>query len=326
MQLNLPIAERLAGCQRILIAGMGGGFDIYCGLPLAFALEEQGMQVHLANLSFSPLHLLETAERPHPALAGVTADTAPFASAGAAPASAGYFPEHYLARWFRERRGREVTVWAFERTGVRPLAEAYRRLVERLGIDALLLVDGGVDSLARGDEAEPGTYIEDAVSLAAAAELAELPTRLLACVGLGAEQDLTHAHIFENMAALAADGAFLGSCSLTSAMECYQAYEDATLYAQAIPGQDPSVINSSIISAAQGRYGNYHMTSKTSGSTLWISPLMPICWFFDLPGVVARNPMLAHAAGTSTFREAMRALSIAREAVVPRRLRRIPLQ
>ncbi len=38
MRLNLPILEQLAPCKNVLIAGMGGGFDVFCGLPLYFEL------------------------------------------------------------------------------------------------------------------------------------------------------------------------------------------------------------------------------------------------------------------------------------------------
>ncbi len=33
-----PFFKALASSRRILIAGMGGGFDVFCGLPLYFAL------------------------------------------------------------------------------------------------------------------------------------------------------------------------------------------------------------------------------------------------------------------------------------------------
>jgi hypothetical protein len=51
MQLNLPIFDRLADCRNILIAGMGGGFDVFSGLPIYFALPERGQRAHLANLT-----------------------------------------------------------------------------------------------------------------------------------------------------------------------------------------------------------------------------------------------------------------------------------
>jgi hypothetical protein len=339
MQLNLPIFEQLDRCQNILIAGMGGGFDVFCGLPILFALQERRQRVHLANLTFSPAHLIDDPTRLTPSLVGVTADTAPFPSAALTAALqdpaiaaaarqaglAGSFSEYYLARWFRAERGEDVTIWCFDKTGVRPLLENYRRLTDHLGIDGILLIDGGVDSLIRGDEAEVGTFIEDSVSLAAVSALDDVPVRLLGCLGLGAEQDMAYAHVFENIAALAGSGAFLGSCALTRHMPAYQAYEAAVLSVQDIPFQNPSVINSSIISAVQGKVGDYHLTDKTHGSTLWISPLMTLYWFFDLPAVAAHNPMLAQVSETETFREAMRAMMLARRNVRQRTPKRIPL-
>ncbi|MFJ1866338.1 hypothetical protein ACIOD1_17055 [Streptomyces sp. NPDC088097] len=50
-----PLFARLANVERILVAGAGGGFDVYSGLPIALSLLHQGKEVHLANLSFSAL-------------------------------------------------------------------------------------------------------------------------------------------------------------------------------------------------------------------------------------------------------------------------------
>jgi len=84
------------------------------------------------------------------------------------------------------------------------------------------------------------------------------------------------------MAELTMVEGFLGSCSILKSVESYQKYEEATFFVQSNPQQESSVINSSIISAVQGNYGDYHLTTKTHGSDLWISPFMPIYWFFDL--------------------------------------------
>ena len=46
------LLTRLKAAERILIAGAGGGFDIYAGLPIALALRAAGKEVHRANLSF----------------------------------------------------------------------------------------------------------------------------------------------------------------------------------------------------------------------------------------------------------------------------------
>ena len=53
--LKQPFQAALDSAESILIAGdTGGGFDIFCGLPLYFALlKKQGKHVHLATFSFS---------------------------------------------------------------------------------------------------------------------------------------------------------------------------------------------------------------------------------------------------------------------------------
>lgn len=299
MQLNLPIFDYLSTSQNLLIAGMGGGYDIFCGLPLYFALKERGLNVHLANYSFSDFEGLNVATRLTESLVGVTAD---FES------SNHFFSELYLAQWFRHKRHQEMTIWCFEKTGVRPLIENYRALITHLSIDSILLVDGGVDSLLRGDEAEIGTLLEDTVSLIAVGELSDIPKRIVACLGMGAELDITYAHVFENIAKLTELDATLGSCSLLRQMLVYQQYEDAVLFVQSRPGQEPSVINSSVISATQGKYGNFHLTSKTSGSRLRISPLMSIYWFFELPAIARRNQLYQHMRYTDTITDAYRGL------------------
>jgi hypothetical protein len=316
VQLNLPIFDQLTSCQNLLIAGMGGGFDIFCGLPIYFALRERGQMVHLANFSFSDIVGFEGGLRLTDTLVGVNAEFVEYTT---------YFPELYLSRWFKEKRGEAVTIWSFENTGVRPLLENYQTLVEHLAIDGILLIDGGVDSLLRGDEAEIATLLEDSVSLLAVNELKSVTLKLIACLGFGAERDMNYAQIFENMAKINELGGFLGSCSLTRQMEVYQTYEEAVIYAHEQPFQDPSVINASVVSAVRGHFGNHHLTEKTRGSRLWISPLMPIYWFFDLPIVARRNMLYSALRWTDTLMQAYKGLLQARRGFSTRKPTKIPL-
>jgi hypothetical protein len=182
-----------------------------------------------------------------------------------------------------------------------------------------------VDSLVRGDEAELGTAIEDMTSLFAVNQLSNISTRLLACIGFGAERDLTHAHVLENIATLTKEGGFLGSCSLIPQMESYQAYDEAVTYVQSNEFQDPSVINSSIISAVRGHYGDYHLTEKTKRSKLWISPFMPIYWFFDFDSVVKQSMLLPEIEGSNLFRDALYKVIAKAEKISRRKETKIPL-
>jgi hypothetical protein len=296
---------------------MGGGFDIFCGLPIYFDLQRRGINVHLANYSFSMIEELRQGIRLTETMVGVTHNMG---------GRFVYFPELYLSQWFKAKHNADVTIWSFHKTGVRPLLENYRVLIDHLGIDGILLIDGGVDSLLRGDEADVGTLIEDSISLIAVGELKSVPVRQIGCIAFGAERDMPYEQVFGNIAALTKMGAFLGSCTLTQQMDAYQEYEDAVLTVQGQAHQDASVINSSIISAVRGEFGNHHLTDKTAGSTLWISPLMPIYWFFELPAVARHSLLYSALRYTDTAQDAWRAMMQFRRTTGIRRPTRIPLK
>jgi hypothetical protein len=309
MRLNLPTLDELAACENLLIAGMGGGFDLFCGLPVYFELRRLGRRVHLANLSFTALEHVKDAERLSDFVTGVRSDSRSVLL---------YCPELHLAHWLgRERGDVDATVWCLhsERGGALPVTAGFRALRDRLNLDGVLLIDGGIDSLSRGDEAEAGTILEDSYSLAAVNALIDIPLRLLACLGMGAEREVTHAHLLENVAALTAAGAFRGACALTPEMESFREYERAVEYVHSRRGQDPSVINASVVSAVRGHFGDYHATEKTRRSRLWINPLMTLYWVFDLPAVAARNLYLPELANSASRLEALAALLRVRERV-----------
>ncbi len=273
-----PLGAALAPARRILLAGAGGGFDIFCGLPLFFALRAQGKEVHLANLSFTWLSQA-TGRRRSPTWLEVTADsTGPEL----------YFPELYLCRFLR-RQGIETSIHCFERTGVRPLTETYRALTAELAPDAVVLVDGGTDSLMRGDEAGLGTPVEDVASILSASAV-DCPRKLLVAVGFGVDtfHGVCHADFLRSVAELTWDGGFLGAFSLTREMPSVQAWRDAVLDVFRAMPNHPSIVSASVLSAVEGRYGDYHMTHRTRGSELFINPLMGLCWVFQLDAVARR--------------------------------------
>lgn len=282
--LDTPLGKRLLGCSRVLIAGAGGGYDVYAGLPLYFALRHAGKEVSLANLSFTYLGGTD-AEMVRPHLARVE------------PATIGcddYFPERYLA----ELLG--TSVWAIEKVGVAPVRAAYRYLVDELALDAIVLVDGGTDILMRGDEAGLGTPAEDMTSLAAVHGL-EVSTKLIACVGFGIDRfhGVCHAHFLENVAALARDGAFLGAASLLPDDPEVVRYRKTIAWVH--ERMQPSIVNASIVSAIEGHFGDHHATDRTAGSKLFINPLMSLMWGFELDAVARRSLYLADLEGTQSI-------------------------
>jgi hypothetical protein len=299
MRLNLPILDQLADSSSILIAGAGGGFDVFAGLPIYFTLREMGKTVHLANFSFTEFRLASVISKPI-----VEIEDFLLGARGSVTMPFPYYPEGYLSQWFQEVRGEAVTVWMFAKYGVKPLAMAYERLVQKLGLDAIVLVDGGVDSLMCGDEMGAGTLLEDSVSLAAVDTL-DVPVKILACIGFGTEVEeaVCHYNALANMAALVKAGAFLGSCALTPQMEVFQQFEAACRYVWEQPEHHKSHISTRIIPAAHGEFGNYQMYSGDY-TTVFISPLMSLYWFFDAKAVTARNKIIDTVRDTYTMDEA----------------------
>jgi hypothetical protein len=276
--LRLPFFDELEQARTVLLAGAGGGHDVFSGLPLYFGLRAAGKTVHLANLSFTNLEQA-TGRRLAPALLEVTADS---------EGSKYYFPEGYLSQWFRAR-GEEVPVYCFERTGVRPLRQGYEVLVERLQPDTVILVDGGTDSLMRGDEVGLGTPHEDVASIAAVDDLA-VPRKLLVCVAFGVDHfhGVCHAHVLEAVAELTRTGGHLGTFSLMKEMPEVQKAREATLAVFRAMSDHASIVASSTLNAIEGWYGDVHATDRTAGSKLYINPLMGLCWCFRLAAVARR--------------------------------------
>src|SRR5262249_55675847 len=141
-------------------------------------------------------------------------------------------------------------VYAFEKTGVIPLQRAYEAIVPDLGIDTLVLVDGGSDSLLRGDEAGLGTPGEDMASIAAVEGL-DVRDKLLLSIGFGVDafHGVCHSHVLETVAALSKDGGYLGAFSLLPGMPEFALYKSAVETVNAAMPEQPSIVNTSVVSA-----------------------------------------------------------------------------
>ena len=308
--MRIPFFTEIDKAQTVLLAGAGGGFDVFAGLPLYFWLRAAGKTVHLANLSFTKLGFCE-GERPVPPLLRVLPDTA---------GPSNYFPEVHLAQWLSAQFG-VTPVYAIERSGARTVLTAYEWLVSALTPDTIILVDGGMDSLMRGDEAGLGTPQEDIASLFAADAAAGVERKLLASIGFGVDafHGVCHGQFLENVGALIKEGGYLGAWSLTQEMEEFRRYQEASDFVAARMPRSPSIVTTSIISAVQGSFGNHHATRRTEGSKLFINPLMSLYWGFKLQQVARRNLYLAEIAQTETYQQLSMAIAKYRAELVKTR-------
>jgi len=270
MKLNLPVEMTN---RNILLAGAGGGWDLCGGLPLLYQWRET-CKIVLANFS---------------ALAE---------GFDVRPASVTDHPEGKLA----EILGLPVHV--FGKAGFKRLRAGYEKLLAEHAIDTIILVDGGVDSLMRGDEEGCGTIFQDTISVAVVDSL-DVPTKILACVGFGTETEegVCHYRALENIAALTKDGGFLGACALTANMEAFQFYEQVCVEAFA-RSNSSSHIHARVIPGVHGEFGQFgDIFDLLSDMPPFVSPLASIYWFFDVAAVARRNILIPAFADTETFAE-----------------------
>jgi len=296
--LNQLIDDRLAGAKNVLVAGAGGGYDVVCGVPLIIGLAKRGINVYVASLSSTPINDIDGGVVHRPELVEATAtSTRP-----------SYFPEGWLSRWLTDRLGRDVSVYCFGATGVGPLHASYQYLIEKMAIDAVIAVDGGVDSLLRGGEYSLGSPLEDALTLAALS-LIDGPDRILAAVGFGAERldRISHAQVLARIADLQGAGAWLGAEALTgTAADDMQAAGKYILSNQ--QGMHNSVVVGSVLASLMGKFGDHAVTPHSVNTPPWVSPLMSLFWYFDLAEVARQNLYLSRLLNTSTFGEVAEAL------------------
>lgn len=277
---QISIFAALENSQNILLAGAGGGFDIFSGIPLYFSLKKQGKNVVLANLSFTWLEE-STSQNVFPFCYKIRIGDSDLSGRN-------YFPERYLKLWL-SLQGEHPHIYAFERIGVNPLREAYQYLIEKHAIDTVILIDGGTDSLMFGDEEGLGTPQEDICSMAAVYQTG-ISKQFLISVGFGVDHfhGVSHYRFLENVADLMKTGGYLGLFQMTKEMEESQKYLEAIQFANEKMRGMESIVSNSIASALEGEYGDHHTTRRTQGSLLWINPLMTIYWCFDLRKVVEK--------------------------------------
>lgn len=133
------------------LAGCGGGYDVFGGLPYYFKMKScENYDVTLINYSFTQHTLLSKYSQqltsllyrvdPQTNVTWLTDDV--------------YFPEQRLANEL------QIPIYAilcdYTETRIELIVEAYRHLIQERTIDEFILIDGGSDVLLTGKEANLG--------------------------------------------------------------------------------------------------------------------------------------------------------------------------
>jgi hypothetical protein len=275
----------LAGAERPLAIGIGGGGDVVGALATAEACR-----------------LLHGAR---PVVGGVTWERRPIdprpgpRSAdqveGARELAAGVLAAGPEARvrdsGIRFAEGRmaellgEETVLVDATLGPAALAEGLREAVAELGADLVVFVDVGGDVLGHGDEPGLASPLCDAVLLAAADRLAEAGTPMLGGVfGIGCDGELTPAEVLERIAEVAAAGGLAGIRGLTPPV--------ADRLERAVEAV-PTEASAQALRAFRGASGLVEI--RGGRRTVELSPLAAATVYFDVPAAVRSAARLAAA-------------------------------
>lgn len=132
--------------------------------------------------------------------------------------------------------------------------------------------------------------------------------------GVDAYHGICHAQFLEGVAELEREDGFLGVVSLHRAMAEVQRYVQAYDDVEASMGR-ASIVNASVISAIEGHYGDHHRSARTSGSRLWINPLMSMYWAFALEPVARRLQYLERISRTRTYAQLDREIAKYRQEI-----------
>jgi hypothetical protein len=323
MRLNIP---KING-NKFLICGAGGGFDVFAGLPLAYELGLDNC--YFANYGNKKFGEVKQYTHPHegnfyPTLEELAEGDGNLDlwSPGNGPGcrrsyDGGDKPDYPECNLLAPNGCFTIT-----REGVLSTYGALQGIVSSFDIDSVIMVDGGVDSLMRGDEADAGTVLEDIICLSAA-NLLSVPNKYLMCLGFGAEteENLNHYRVLENIAAISKRNGLVGTCSLTKDSDAYKYYREQTTnawggehYADRV-----SHIHSRVIPSVDGEFGNgkdHDMVQAAdarvnhdSGNDPFLSPLSGMMWFFNLSSVVQDKDaeLIKTMERTSTFTDAFSA-------------------
>jgi hypothetical protein len=86
-----------------------------------------------------------------------------------------------------------------------------------------------------------------------------------------------------------------------------------------------SIVANSIASAMHGFFGDYHSTSRTRGTELFINALMTMYWCYDLPAVARIIGFYDAIVDSKSFLEVENAVRLHHARAVKREWKNLPL-
>jgi len=179
----------------------------------------------------------------------------------------------------------------------------YSSLVKEHNIDAIVIFDGGSDSLMKGDEEGLGDPIEDCVSITAVSQLEGLKCKILISAGFGSDRfnHVSDASSLRAVAELTSMGGFQGSISLEPTSPGFKNYCGCVKHIYERQSFR-SVLTGLIIASGNGNFGfdipktgkdkisvDVELEKRVRPGDAFVWPLMSMLFAFDVDVVVKRS-------------------------------------
>lgn len=318
--------------KTILITGCGGGFDFTHSLLLIPTIIQLQKRFVIISNSFTQINLMkdypvvyESKEDKRNIGRLITPKETEFR---------GYFPEIHLANFLAQRYGQDhgnvVYGHNANETSHKSNVEFYSMIINQHSIDMIITIDGGSDSLMRGDENDVATIYEDWLSLATISDLidqfkGQILYGDLLTVGIGVDRfhGASDASSLRAIAELTRMGGFLGNCSIMPCSEGLHVYSDFIEYHNS-KSSTSSIIQSMVLASSVGQFGPSSVkeirsverdlsnvpksainvlkltqdgkdfsgcgNDRVDPKTTYIWPVMSNIYGFDIKIIVKRNP------------------------------------
>lgn len=280
--LSLPqgfenaIVENLQEGQKILLFGIGSGFDLVAGLPLYYTLRRMEAPVELATFSLTDVSLLDTNSSPkklndHVHIANPEIST-----------MLEHYPEGYLSAWFKEGFQEDVDIWMFGKQTVSDLKRNFSILLEHLSIGLVIFTSSGIRPIMTGQEEGCGDILHSSIVSEASKVLSQ--KKLLFTNGINTNgrrpESLMNAYL--NISELIKLDAYYGCSFLDKHLDCFEYMQSAYDFISSQHGHQLDGGIEMALTAAYGLNGKH----KLGG---YICPLMAQTHFFDFDQVAQRN-------------------------------------
>ncbi len=281
--------------RTILVFGIGGGGDVVSAATLARWFRYHGIEAYTGSIVWErftfdpypgpiPFKILCNAELLYSNVAIVRGDTYAVRN--------GKRIELQVAKTSHVSGDPvyAVDIWG----GYRGYLDGVRKLVDNLGVEAVIAIDVGGDVLATGREDNLWSPLADSLGLAV---FSSIDNSVLAVHGVGGDGELEPDYVLKRLSMIASEGGLRGAKGLTR--------REASLLEKIlnVVGSEASRVP---LLAYKGVYGEVSMRHGTR--KVYITPLQTITFFLDISIAYRLSPLAKAVQGTGSFEEANEAL------------------